>query len=216
MKREVDPLVEGLPRRDVVHVVGEQRVQQSVEATAGKQVAGHGVPDVVDVTVGILSAASPSTCAGRITSAIAGITDIWMRDARRADKQLAEKIARPHPRPARTGPPCPRDDLLVEMTKRRVPRSARGLRGSQLRLLTLAPPEGARVTGLAEHLGMTKQALGEFANAVEARGLRRHRAALAVRDRRPGMGSAAVHVGPDAGPGGNAGIDRSALDIVGL
>jgi DNA-binding MarR family transcriptional regulator len=64
-----------------------------------------------------------------------------------------------------------RDDLLVELTQRRVPRSARGLRGSQLRLLTLAPTDGIRVTDLAVRLGMTKQALGEFANALEARGL---------------------------------------------
>lgn len=64
-----------------------------------------------------------------------------------------------------------RDDLLLEMTKRRVPRKARGLRGSQLRLLALAPPEGIRVTDLALRLGMTKQALGEFASALEAKGL---------------------------------------------
>ena len=119
-----------------------------------------------------------------------------------------------------------RDDLLVELAGRRLPRSARGLRGSQLRLLALAPPEGIRVTDLAVRLGMTKQALGEFANALEAKGLlesvgdardkrvrllrptragraaarawcghRRHRAALADRDRRPGVGPAAVDAG---------------------
>jgi DNA-binding MarR family transcriptional regulator len=64
-----------------------------------------------------------------------------------------------------------RDDLLVELAKQRLPRGARGLRGSQLRLLTVARAEGMRVTDLAERLGMTKQALGEFANALEDRGL---------------------------------------------
>lgn len=64
-----------------------------------------------------------------------------------------------------------RDDLLAEMAKSRLPGSARGLRGSQLRLLSTAPPNGIRVTDLAQRLGMTKQALGEFANALESRGL---------------------------------------------
>lgn len=47
----------------------------------------------------------------------------------------------------------------------------RGLRSSQLRLLSMTPTEGMRVTDLAERVGMTKQALGEFANDLEARGL---------------------------------------------
>lgn len=47
----------------------------------------------------------------------------------------------------------------------------RGLRSSQLRLLSLTPTEGMRVTDLAERVGMTKQALGEFANELERRGL---------------------------------------------
>jgi DNA-binding MarR family transcriptional regulator len=64
-----------------------------------------------------------------------------------------------------------RDDLLAELATKRLPRNARGLRGSQLRLLTRVPPEGLRVTDLAQRLGMTKQALGEFANALEAKGL---------------------------------------------
>lgn len=64
-----------------------------------------------------------------------------------------------------------RDDLLAELANKRLPRSARGLRGSQVRLLAAVPPEGIRVTDLAERLGMTKQALGEFANALEAKGL---------------------------------------------
>lgn len=46
-----------------------------------------------------------------------------------------------------------------------------GLRSSQVRLLSLTPAEGMRVTDLAERVGMTKQALGEFANALEEKGL---------------------------------------------
>ncbi|KRE99132.1 hypothetical protein ASG88_15505 [Nocardioides sp. Soil777] len=49
--------------------------------------------------------------------------------------------------------------------------AATGLRSSQLRLLSLTPVDGMRVTDLAERVGMTKQALGEFANALEDRGL---------------------------------------------
>ena len=49
--------------------------------------------------------------------------------------------------------------------------AATGLRSSQLRLLSLTPVDGMRVTDLAERVGMTKQALGEFANALEGRGL---------------------------------------------
>lgn len=48
---------------------------------------------------------------------------------------------------------------------------ARDLRSSQLRLLSLTPVEGLRLTDLAERVGMTKQALGEFADALEQRGL---------------------------------------------
>ena len=46
-----------------------------------------------------------------------------------------------------------------------------GLRSSQLRLLSLTPTEGMRVTDLAVRVGMTKQALGEFANVLEEQGL---------------------------------------------
>lgn len=48
---------------------------------------------------------------------------------------------------------------------------ARGLRSSQIRLLSLTPVDGMRVTDLAERVGMTKQALGEFATALEGQGL---------------------------------------------
>ncbi len=47
----------------------------------------------------------------------------------------------------------------------------RGLRSSQLRLLSMTPTDGMRVTDLAERVGMTKQALGEFANELERQGL---------------------------------------------
>jgi DNA-binding MarR family transcriptional regulator len=50
-------------------------------------------------------------------------------------------------------------------------RSPSGLRSSQVRLLSLTPAEGMRVTDLAERVGMTKQALGEFADDLEQRGL---------------------------------------------
>ena len=64
---------------------------------------------------------------------------------------------------------------LVEATTgpaaKRVPAAARGLRPSQIRLLSLTPSEGMRVTDLAERVGMTKQALGEFANDLERQGL---------------------------------------------
>ena len=49
--------------------------------------------------------------------------------------------------------------------------AATGLRASQLRLLSLTPVDGMRVTDLADRVGMTKQALGEFANALEEQGL---------------------------------------------
>jgi DNA-binding MarR family transcriptional regulator len=53
----------------------------------------------------------------------------------------------------------------------RVPVAARGLRSSQIRLLSLTPVDGMRVTDLAGRVGMTKQALGEFANELERQGL---------------------------------------------
>lgn len=46
-----------------------------------------------------------------------------------------------------------------------------GLRSSQLRLLSMTPAEGMRVTDLAVRVGMTKQALGEFATVLEEQGL---------------------------------------------
>ena len=45
------------------------------------------------------------------------------------------------------------------------------LRRSHLRLLSLTPPDGLRVTDLAARAGMTKQALGEFVAALQDAGL---------------------------------------------
>lgn len=61
------------------------------------------------------------------------------------------------------------DGIRRELTQTLPDRS--GLRPSQMRLLSLTPPRGMRVTDLAERVGMTKQALGEFANDLERRGL---------------------------------------------
>ena len=60
---------------------------------------------------------------------------------------------------------------LADPAAHRMPRAGRGLRSSQLRLLSLTPAEGLRLTDLAQRVGMTKQALGEFADVLEARGL---------------------------------------------
>jgi DNA-binding MarR family transcriptional regulator len=45
------------------------------------------------------------------------------------------------------------------------------LRPSHVRLLSLTPPAGLRVTDLAARVGMTKQALGEFVTTLEQAGL---------------------------------------------
>ena len=55
--------------------------------------------------------------------------------------------------------------------RRRAPAATRGLRSSQIRMLSLTPTDGMRVTDLADRVGMTKQALGEFANELERQGL---------------------------------------------
>lgn len=67
-----------------------------------------------------------------------------------------------------------RDELTAELRSgggTRMPRAGAGLRSSQLRLLSMTPRDGLRLTDLAQRVGMTKQALGEFADALEARGL---------------------------------------------
>jgi DNA-binding MarR family transcriptional regulator len=45
-----------------------------------------------------------------------------------------------------------------------------GLRQSHFRLLSLVPPDGISVTELAERLGMTKQAAGQFVTQLEGTG----------------------------------------------
>ena len=45
-----------------------------------------------------------------------------------------------------------------------------GLRGSHRRILQMIPPQGLRITDLALLAGMTKQALGEFVDALEESG----------------------------------------------
>ena len=64
-----------------------------------------------------------------------------------------------------------REDLSSEVARPAVRAQLSGLRSSQLRLLSLVPAEGMRVTDLAARVGMTKQALGEFASALEGQGL---------------------------------------------
>lgn len=64
-----------------------------------------------------------------------------------------------------------REDLSGEAVRPAGFAQLAGLRSSQLRLLSLVPPEGMRVTDLAARVGMTKQALGEFASVLEERGL---------------------------------------------
>jgi DNA-binding MarR family transcriptional regulator len=62
-------------------------------------------------------------------------------------------------------------ELMQQPAMRRRAAVARGLRSSQIRLLSMTPAAGMRVTDLAERVGMSKQALGEFANELETRGL---------------------------------------------
>ncbi|HLT62318.1 MAG TPA: MarR family winged helix-turn-helix transcriptional regulator [Microlunatus sp.] len=61
-----------------------------------------------------------------------------------------------------------RSDFQQEAKVMRQP--YRRLRTSQFRLLSLTPVEGMRLTDLADRVGMTKQALGEFANVLEQEG----------------------------------------------
>lgn len=61
-----------------------------------------------------------------------------------------------------------RSDFQQEAKALRQP--YRTLRTSQVRLLSLTPAEGMRLTDLAVRVGMTKQALGEFANTLEDNG----------------------------------------------
>lgn len=58
----------------------------------------------------------------------------------------------------------------------------KGLRPSHLRLLSLTPPTGMRLTDLAARVGMTKQALGEFVTTLQGACL--VEVAVGERDRR--------------------------------
>ena len=64
-----------------------------------------------------------------------------------------------------------RQELEAELATMTVPAFLDGVRGSQMRLLQLTPPDGLSATQLAVRAGMTKQALGELAASLEARGL---------------------------------------------
>jgi DNA-binding MarR family transcriptional regulator len=59
-----------------------------------------------------------------------------------------------------------RDDMQP-----RIDLDFQGLRSSQLRVVSLTPPDGLRVTELADHVGMTPQALGEFVKDLRTLGL---------------------------------------------
>jgi len=60
---------------------------------------------------------------------------------------------------------------LVPRMQHEAPAGSTPLRPSQVRLLSLTPREGMRVTDLADRLGMTKQSLGELATALERDGM---------------------------------------------
>ena len=60
---------------------------------------------------------------------------------------------------------------LVPRMQREAPAGSNALRPSQVRLLSLTPREGMRVTDLADRLGMTKQSLGELATVLERDGM---------------------------------------------
>ena len=60
---------------------------------------------------------------------------------------------------------------LVPRMQHEAPAGSTPLRPSQVRLLSLCPRTGMRVTDLADRVGMTKQSLGEFATSLERDGL---------------------------------------------
>ena len=61
--------------------------------------------------------------------------------------------------------------LRDDIQQRVVDHDTRGLRTSQLRIVSLTPADGLRVTELADHVGMTPQAIGEFVRDLSAVGL---------------------------------------------
>lgn len=64
-----------------------------------------------------------------------------------------------------------RRDLVDAIVAVPDPPVLRELRMSHIRMLSLTPPDGMRVSDLADRIGMTKQALGEFATTLERLGL---------------------------------------------
>ena len=64
-----------------------------------------------------------------------------------------------------------RRELVAADAATPAPAGSTALRPSQVRLLSLTPREGMRVTDLADRLGMTKQSLGELATALERDGM---------------------------------------------
>ena len=70
--------------------------------------------------------------------------------------------------------------MAAELSARNLSRFA-GLGGGQRRVLQMIPPGGIRITDLALIAGMTKQAIGEFADRLEAGGF-----AVSRRDERDG------------------------------
>src|SRR6478752_1961308 len=60
---------------------------------------------------------------------------------------------------------------LVPRLQATAPEGSAALRPSQIRLLSLTPRAGMRVTDLADRLGMTKQSLGELATVLERDGM---------------------------------------------
>jgi DNA-binding MarR family transcriptional regulator len=73
-------------------------------------------------------------------------------------------------------------DRMDGEVRRQVAATGTQLRPSHLRLLSLTPPAGMRVTDLAARVGMTKQALGEFVATLAGVGL--VEVAVDERDRR--------------------------------
>jgi DNA-binding MarR family transcriptional regulator len=64
-----------------------------------------------------------------------------------------------------------RRDLVGAIASVSDPPVLREVRMSHIRMLSLTPPDGMRVSDLADRIGMTKQALGEFATTLERLGL---------------------------------------------
>jgi DNA-binding MarR family transcriptional regulator len=73
-------------------------------------------------------------------------------------------------------------DRMDGEVRRQAAATGTQLRPSHLRLLSLTPPAGTRVTDLAARVGMTKQALGEFVATLQSGGL--VEVAVDERDRR--------------------------------